>query len=177
MFLDVKELAGRKLRVHQHYAPGSVDYHTGDFRQMEPLEVQATAELVEGQIRVAGELHTRLELVCARCLEPVVEEVTREFDLFYRPMQSITRDEDLRLKFDDTEIAFFEGDGLFLADVLAEQVLLAIPMKVICRSDCRGLCPHCGANLNTDECRCESHVGGSRMAPLARLKQDWFKKQ
>ena len=44
MFLDVKELAGRKLRVHQHYAPGAVDYHTRDFHQIEPLEVRATAE-------------------------------------------------------------------------------------------------------------------------------------
>jgi uncharacterized protein len=61
--------------------------------------------------------------------------------------------------------------------VLAEQVLLAIPMKTICRSDCKGLCPHCGTNLNSDECRCESHAGDPRLAPLARLKQDWFKKQ
>ena len=177
MFLDVKELAVHKLRLRQSYAPGAVDYHTGDFRQVDPLEVRATAELVEGQIRVTGELHTRIELVCARCLEPVLEEVGRDFDLYYRPMQSMTREETFRLKLDDTEIAFFEGDGLFLADVLAEQVLLAIPMKVICRSDCRGLCTHCGGNLNSDECRCEAHAADSRLAPLARLKQDWFKKQ
>ena len=177
MFLDVKELAVHKLRLRKSYAPGAVDYHTSDFRQVDPLEVRATAELVEGQIRISGELHTRLELVCARCLEPVLEEVSREFDLFYRPMQSMTREEEFRLKLDDTEIAFFEGEGLFLADVLAEQVLLAIPMKVICRSDCRGLCPHCGANLNTDECRCEAHGADARLAPLSRLKQDWFKKQ
>jgi len=177
MFLDVKELAVRKQRVHQSYAPGAVDYHTRDFRQVDALEVRATAEMVEEQIRISGELCTRLELLCARCLEPVVEEVTRDFDLYYRPMQAITREEEMRLKLDDTEIAFFEGNGLFLTDVLAEQVLLAIPMKIICRSDCRGLCPHCGTNLNTDECRCESHSGDLRMAPLARLKQDCFKKQ
>jgi DUF177 domain-containing protein len=177
MFLDIKELAIHKIRLRQSYAPGTVDYHTGDFRQVDPLQVRATAEMVEGQIRIAGELHTRLELVCARCLEPVFEEVSRDFDLLYRPMQSIVREEEFHLKTDDTEIAFFKGDGLFLADVLAEQVLLALPMKVICRSDCRGLCPHCGANLNTDECRCEAHAKDPRLAPLARLKQDWFKKQ
>jgi len=177
MFLNAKELAVHKLRVKRSYTAGSVDYHTGDFRQIGPLEVRATAELVEEQIRVAGELSTKLEFHCARCLEPVVEEVNREFDLLYRPMQTLGEEEDFRLKLDDTEIGFFQGDGLFLADVLAEQVLLAIPMKVICRSDCRGLCPHCGANLNTDECRCESQTGDQRLAPLARLKQDWFKKQ
>lgn len=177
MFLDVKELAVRKIRIRKSYAPGTVDYRTGDFRQIEPLEVRATAELVEGQIRITGELHTRLEMVCARCLESVHEDISREFDLFYKPLATITKEEEERLRLDDTEIAFFEGEGMFLADVLAEQVLLALPMKAICRSDCRGLCPQCGVNLNNEECRCESHAADSRMAPLSRLKQDWFKKQ
>jgi len=177
MFLDVKELAVRKVRIRKSYAPGSVDYHSGEFKQAGPLEVRASAELVEGQIRIAGSLQTKIELVCARCLEPVVEEVSRDFDLFYRPMKTIAKEEEMRLKEDDTEIAFFEGEGLFLADVLAEQVLLALPMKVICRGDCRGLCPHCGVNLNSEECRCESHAADPRLAPLARLKLDWFKKQ
>src|SRR3984957_6971261 len=177
MFLDIKELAIHKIRIRKSYAPGAVDYHTADFRQAEPLEVRATVELLEGQIRITGELHTRLEINCARCLEPVNEDISREFDLFYRPLASMTKEEEERLKIDDTEIAFFEGEGLFLADVLAEQVLLALPMKAICRSDCRGLCPQCGVNLNNEECRCESHAADPRMAPLARLKQDWFKKQ
>ena len=177
MFLDIKELAVHKIRIRRSYAPGALDLRVGDVRQLEPLEVRASAELVEGQIRVWGTLHTRLEMVCARCLEPVGEEISREFDLYHRPMSDITREEEVHLKDEDTEIAFFKGEGLFLADVLAEQVHLALPMKVICRSDCRGLCPHCGASLNNEECRCESHSADPRMAPLARLKQDWFKKQ
>lgn len=181
MFIDVNELAVHKVQVSKSYAPGSIDYHTADFKQVEPLEVRATAELLEGHIRVNGELQTKIELVCARCLEPVVEEVSRDFDLFYRPLKGVSAkpEAELRLKQGDTEIGFFQGQGLFLADVLAEQVLLAVPMKAICRSDCRGLCPHCGANLNHDGCRCETHAADpSRIAgPLARLKQDWFKKQ
>jgi DUF177 domain-containing protein len=177
MFLDINELAIRKTRIRKTYAPGTLDFHSGEFRQAESLEVRGTAELVDGQIRVTGTLHTRIELVCARCLEPVLEEVSKDFDLFYRPMTTIAKEEELHLSTEDTEIAFFEGDGLFLADVIAEQVNLALPMKVICRSDCRGLCPHCGANLNHEECRCETHAADPRLAPLARLKQDWFKKQ
>ena len=119
MFLDVKELAVRKVRIRKSYAPGSIDYGTSEVKQLGPLEVTATAELLDGQIRV----------------------------------------------------------GLFLADVLKEQVLLALPLKVICQSDCRGLCPSCGANLNHEECRCETHKSDPRLAPLARLKQDWLKKQ
>ncbi len=177
MFLDIKELALHKIRIRKSYAPGTLDFHAAEFRQVEPLEVRATAELVDSQIRVSGALHTRLELACARCLEIVSEEVSRDFDLYYRPVSSIAREEEVHLRADDTEIGFFQGDGLFLADILAEQVLLALPMKVICRSDCRGLCPHCGSNLNSEECRCETHAADPRLAPLARLKQDWFKKQ
>lgn len=177
MFLDVKELAVRKARIQKNYPAGTIDFHSVEFRQLEPLEVRAAAELLEGQIRISGHLRTRIELVCSRCLETVVEEVSRDFDLFYRPATTIAQEEKIHLKVDDTEIGFFQGDGLFLADVLAEQVNLSIPMKVICRSDCRGLCPHCGMNLNSEECRCEIQKTDPRLAPLARFKQDWSKKQ
>ena len=179
MFLDVKELAVRKVHIRKSYAAGSIDYGSSEVRQAAPLEVRATAELLDGQIRVAGDLETKIEMVCARCLEPVIEEVQRDFDLLYQPLPKTkgTRHDEERLKDDDTEIGFFEGEGLFLADVVKEQVLLSLPMKVICQSDCRGLCPCCGANLNHEECRCETHSSDPRLAPLARLKQDWLKKQ
>jgi uncharacterized protein len=177
MFLDVKELAVRKLRIRKTYAPGSIDFHSAEIKQIEPLEVTATAELLESQIRIEGNLETKIELVCARCLEPVVEEVSRTFDLFYAPVPKVEKPTIDQLKDDETEIGFYKGEGLFLADVLKEQLLLALPLKAICQSDCRGLCPNCGANLNHEECRCETHATDPRMAPLARLKQDWLKKQ
>ncbi|MGB8476192.1 MAG: DUF177 domain-containing protein [Candidatus Acidiferrum sp.] len=177
VFLDVKELAVRKLRIRKSYAPASIDYHSSEIKQVVALDVNATAELLEGQIRIEGQLETKIEMSCARCLEPVVEDMNRSFDLFYAPLPKGAKPKEDRLKDDDTEIGFYEGDGLFLADVLREQVLLALPLKVICQSDCRGLCPNCGANLNHEECRCETHSTDPRLAPLARLKQDWLKKQ
>jgi len=177
MFLDVKDLAVRKVRIHKSYAPGSIEYGISEVKQSTPLVVNGSAELLEGVIRVIGQLETKIEMVCARCLEPVVEEVHRDFDLFYQPLKKGTKPEEEQLNDDETDIGFFVGEGLFLADILKEQVLLSLPMKVICQSDCRGLCPSCGANLNHEECRCERHASDSRMAPLARLKQDWLKKQ
>src|SRR6202165_3341109 len=128
MFLDVKELTVRKLRIRKTYAPGSIDFHSAEIKQTEPLEVTATAAVLEGQIRVEGNLETKIELVCARCLEPVVEDVSRGFDLFYAPFPKHEKPKVDRLKDDDTEIGFYEGGGLFLADVIKEQVLLALPL-------------------------------------------------
>lgn len=177
MFLDVKELAVRKIRIRKSYAPGMLDFHAADFRQAGPLDVRATAELVEAHIRIYGHFSVRVELVCARCLEGTAEEVSKDFDLFYRPASSIPAESEIQLKDGETEVGFFAGEGVFLADVLAEQVQLQIPMKAICRSDCRGLCPQCGANLNHEGCRCETQSADPRLAPLARFKQDWSKKQ
>jgi uncharacterized metal-binding protein YceD (DUF177 family) len=111
MFLDVKELAVRKQLIRKSYAPGSIDYQTAEIKQVEPLEVNATAELLEGQIRVAGEIDTKVELVCARCLEPVIDEVDRTFDLFYSPLPKGVKPEEARLKDDDAEIGFFQEKG------------------------------------------------------------------
>jgi DUF177 domain-containing protein len=176
MFLDIHELAVRRIPIRKSYAPGSLDFHSTEFKQVEPLSVRATAELTEGQIHIFGNLHTRIELNCARCLESVPEEVSRDFDLMYRPLSWAPRGEEVHLKVEETEIAFFQGDGLFLADILSEQILLAVPMKVICRSDCRGLCPHCGANLNYEQCSCEARSADPRLASLERFKLEWFKK-
>src|SRR5215470_13123027 len=114
MFLDVKELAVRKLNIRKSYAPGSIDYHTTELKQIAPLDVVATAELIDGQIRITGHLETKIELQCARCLDAVVEDVHRQFDLFYSPMPKDVKPEEERLKDLDAEIAFYQGNGLFL---------------------------------------------------------------
>src|SRR5260370_18686837 len=145
MFLDVKELAVQNVNTRKSAAPGKIDFHTAKWKQIEPLEVVVAAELIDLQIRVTGQLETKIELQCARCLEPVVEDVQRHFDLFYSPVPKISKPEEERLKDLDADIGFYAGDGLFLADVLAEQVLLAVPVKAIWRSDFRGLCAACGA--------------------------------
>src|SRR5438132_12345301 len=115
MFLDVKELAIHKLRIRKTYAPGSIDFHSAEIKQVEPLEVTATAELLEGQIRIDGTLETKIELVCARCIEPVVEEVSRTFDLFYAPLHKDIKLKEDRLTEADTEIGFYLAPELLLS--------------------------------------------------------------
>src|SRR5260370_20746980 len=107
MFLDVKELAVGRLRIRRRYARGSIDFHSAEIKQIEPLEVTATAELLESQIRIEGNLETKLELVCARCLEPVVEDVSRTFYLFYAPLPTDAKPKQDQLKDADPEIGFY----------------------------------------------------------------------
>ena len=71
----------------------------------------------------------------------------------------------------EAEIGYYQGEGLLLEDVLREQVLLAVPLKVTCREDCKGLCPVCGKNRNTEPCSCAPLMGDPRWSPLKELRE------
>jgi len=151
-----------------------------DVRQASQLESNGRAMLVEehdehrrklDDIRVVGSLKTDLEILCARCLEPVHFPIQREFDLLYRPAGSdITEDKEVEIQDTDAAISYYEGDGVETFDLLREQVLLEVPLKTLCKDDCKGLCPHCGINLNTGKCECAQAAADPRWEALKGLK-------
>jgi uncharacterized protein len=91
-------------------------------------------------------------------------------DLFYRPMREIAREEEVEITEAETEVGFYEDPGLELADVVREQILMELPMRSICRSDCRGICPSCGKNRNLEACLCRNEFTDPRWEPLRGWK-------
>jgi uncharacterized protein len=166
--ITLQELELHRVVVSKAYAPGALDYQGAEFRQVGPLQVDAVAELVGSEIRIRGHLGTRLKASCDRCLGPVEIPVARDFDLFYRPMKAIAREEEVEIPEDELEVGFFSGDGIALANVVNEQVTLALPMKVVCRPECLGLCPACGADRNRETCQCSPVP--QEDSPFASLK-------
>ena len=71
----------------------------------------------------------------------------------------------------EAEIAFYEGSGLELKDILREYILLSLPMQRVCREDCLGICPVCGQNRNQNDCRCQSEAVDHRWAALKELRK------
>ena len=71
---------------------------------------------------------------------------------------------------DDLTTAFYENDAIDLGQLMREQVYLSLPMKPLCRDDCRGLCPVCGTNLNLSVCHCAREWDDPRFAALKALK-------
>ena len=167
VLITPQELEIRRIVISRAFAPGELDYHGAEFRQVAPLQVDATAELVGSEIRIRGHLHTRLEVSCARCLGTVEIPLDRDFDLYYRPLTAIAREEEVEISRDELEIGFYRGEGVELNDVLTEQVILSVPMKVVCAPECLGLCPVCGANRNVEICNCAVPSSDS---PFASLK-------
>jgi len=121
-------------------------------------------------IRLKGKLETRLEVACARCLDPVVVPVKRSFDLLYRPLGTDAGHQELSVTDAEAEIGYYQGEGLLLEDTLREQVLLAVPLKTVCSDDCQGICPSCGKNLNEGACSCEDDVEDPRWSALKEIR-------
>jgi len=155
-----------RVVVSKTYAPGELDYRGAEFRQVKPLKVGVVAELEGGEIRIRGHLETTLGASCDRCLGSAEIAIDRDFDLFYRPVSTIARAEEIEVPDEELEVGFYPGDGVELDDAITEQVILAVPMKVVCGPDCRGLCPNCGANWNRERCDCPRREADSPFAVL-----------
>ena len=168
MLITLQELELHRVQVSETYLPGTLDFQEVEFRQVAPLVVNAEAELAGKEIRIHGHISGTLEAACDRCLEQAELPVNLDFDLPYRPMEEIAHEEEVEVGEDELKIGFFSGDGVNLSDVVREQVLLAVPMKVVCRPDCRGLCPVCGVNRNVKQCGCSLQHEDS---PFAFLKK------
>ena len=169
MFITRQELELHRVTVSKTYLPGDLDYQEVKFRQVGPLTVDAVAELAGKEIRIRGHVSGRLEAVCDRCLDRAEIPVEVDFDLPYRPMKEIAREEEFKVSTDELKVGFFSGEGVNLADVVREQVILSVPMKIVCRPDCLGLCPVCGANRNIEHCSCFTQHEDS---PFAFLKKE-----
>jgi uncharacterized protein len=116
--------------------------------------------------RFYGEISGR----CGRCLTDYPFELDKHFDFVLTPdpVKSGRRAEELSR--DDLGLSYYSGEEIDLAPLIAEQVMLALPTRPLCRESCRGLCPSCGANLNDESCSCVSSSGDSRMAIFRTLK-------
>jgi len=178
MLIEIRELEVHAVDFDEHIASGAIDFGP-DVRQSGELAAAGRAQLVRehhgkhqliNDIRVVGGFTTKVEFACARCLEPIARDVAKDFDLLYRPQGSDAGKEELSVTAVEAEVGYYQGEGLQLEDVLREQVLLALPLKAICRDDCRGLCPHCGKNLNLEQCDCAEPVEDPRWSALKDIR-------
>lgn len=174
MIITPADLIPDPLPLDLSFRPGSVDYAPA-VTQDGPLYVTGSAERIEehrgphdvvDDIRLRGHLHGDFELLCARCLDPIRFHADQHFDLIFRPAGADAEQGERSISEAETEIGYYEKSGLLLEDAVREQVLLSLPDRSLCRDNCKGLCPHCGENLNVVACKCEEKSVDSRWGAL-----------
>ncbi|OGH56869.1 MAG: hypothetical protein A3G34_06830 [Candidatus Lindowbacteria bacterium RIFCSPLOWO2_12_FULL_62_27] len=111
------------------------------------VDLQNVGEDIVGDLRVSCEL----SIECGRCVErcSYAVEADRQIEYLTNPTA-----EAMEAEMDGWFVSQYDGERVVLDDDVWQMLLLALPMRFLCREDCRGLCPRCGANLNRRPCGC-----------------------
>jgi uncharacterized protein len=132
-----------------------------------PLRVHLTLEEMGDDVMATGRVQGRTSMACRRCVDPVVVEMDHPVRLWFR--DGITEPE---AEEDHVYALPPKARELDLSDAIREHVILGMPEYVMCKEDCRGLCPHCGTDLNRETCDCTVEPVDDRWAALKRVKLD-----
>jgi uncharacterized protein len=146
----------------------------GEVAFNDTVGVQLSILPLKDLIQVEARVQARVRIVCSRCAESYDARLRRRFSLSYsrKIPQDLHPDEaeGIELTAQQIGLILYKGDEIDLRDALAEQVVLALPHKPLCRQDCKGLCQRCGVNLNQQACQCEPDSGGGPFEVLKDLK-------
>jgi DUF177 domain-containing protein len=171
LVIELSSIPAEGLEVHEDLKPGEVHLEGEEsFALLEGGRLDCRLDRGDDQsIHVRGRLSARLELQCGRCLEAFPFAVDQDLDLFYLPHRAEEEDEEadeVELADRDMVVAYYQGERLDLGEMIREQFFLAVPMKRLCREECAGICPTCGANRNTRRCECPPADAVPRLAGL-----------
>ncbi len=145
-----------------------VDIHNTD--SPDTAHVSLKVFKIGKKVLIEGAVKITVLLECSRCLKEVSCFVETVFKDEYNPAEEIEREEVQHLTEKKLDLSYYSNDELDIAELINEQILLAVPMKPLCSSGCSGICMKCGADLNNDPCGCTTVQMDPRLAPLIKLK-------
>lgn len=171
--IDLAHLPPDGLRVERHIHANAWKIEETDWHSHGDLHFDVFIKGNRHKVSVKGDFTAGVTIECHRCLKDVELDLTRGFHLTYlAPDAERFAKEEVELDSTELEEAYLEQPYLPLHEMIREQVYLGLPMKFLCRVDCRGLCAHCGANLNEVECGCADVPGDTRWASLKAIVHD-----
>jgi uncharacterized protein len=172
MLLDLNKIHGPRERYEKVYPPEAFPSEGETFRVVAPVSLAFDIVKDKAHFQLIGTVKTTLELPCSRCVEPFLWPIENAFDLRYQPHAVNTGEGEREIEEDDLTTAFYENEQIDLRELMREQFYLTLPMKPLCRDDCKGLCAMCGTNLNRGTCDCKREWEDPRLAVLKTLKKE-----
>lgn len=172
MIIELEELEKNPGKVleftfEEKFAPFEYKGEKVDFS--EEVFVEGGAVKLKEGFMVWGEATTTLKLHCSRCLESFGLPLKVEFEVEYRRGEEHIDSKERSLNEDDFRISYFTGENIDIEEDIKQFIILSIPMKPLCKEDCKGLCPNCGKNLNEGDCGCQREVEDPRWSALKEL--------
>ena len=159
-----------EMRTYEVYVPVSeLDQLDEGFDVTGPLQGSAHFIKTADTVLVRMRATTRLDLECARCLEPFEKELSLAVEEEFHPSIDLQTGRTLADTGDDEALVIDEHHILDLSELMRQAIILAQPIVPVCREDCEGLCPICGANRNLESCDCADTDFDTRWAALSAL--------
>src|SRR5918912_4543616 len=167
MRIEVDKLEKAGNTFSHVYEPEEIVLDEEHARLTAPPEVSGRASRTDREVRLRGRITARAEVDCDRCLKAVDVPVETDFDVTYVPAADyVAQREAAELQENDLGLSVFDGEAIDVDELVREQVLLALPARALCKEECKGLCPVCGADRNANPCACESRETDPRWAGL-----------
>ena len=170
MRIELENLEGGKGDFAHVYRPEDLNPVDERISLTGPASISGKVRLSGHEVFVNGHVETRVQVECDRCLQQVELPVNSDFSLEYITGSDYESSEVAELTEAEMSVAVFDGDAIDVDEIVKEQVLLAVPTRMLCREDCKGICPECGVDRNTGECSCVTDDIDPRWAALKNLK-------
>jgi len=171
LVLDTRELGRRPGSMREMTltvpAPADLGIEVLGVAEGAPVDLDLRLEAVMEGVLVTGTARTTLTGECARCLEPLTEEIEVGLQELYVYEDHAITDPDQGDE--DDEVSMLQDDLVDLEPLLRDAVVLALPFQPLCRDDCPGLCTECGARLADDPDHTHEAAIDPRWAALAQL--------
>ena len=172
MFIEIEDLKQESVEVSQVYEIGQLRFAHEDAVLSEAVRAEFVLSHKDRDLHLEGTVRTAIQYKCSRCLKEFARPLAMNYSLYYLPQpKGIPGDEEIALKYEDMDIAYYDGIRLDVDLMVLEQIELSMPMKFVCREDCRGLCYICGADLNEGICGCKREAPDSRLAALLEFRK------
>lgn len=143
----------------------SINYYGDIYNIVKPIQVQGTIYSIDKQIFLTTNIKTELEVNCGRCLNGFIYPMLTKMNVELVEAEKINEENDM------DDIIVYEDNILDFDQIIKEEIIASIPMKVLCSKECKGLCTRCGENLNFKLCQCNSNDYDNIDPRLSKLKE------
>lgn len=175
MKLNIEQISDDGLELDYQEPAESFSYLRGDSGELAvnaPVRVTLLARKSSGGVTVKGNIRGTVTLSCSCCLITFSEDISHDF--YYNCLPEAAMEEVEELSNEDADTYYYSGGEIDVTALVQEQVALSVPLRPLCKEDCKGLCPKCGADLNQGECGCQKEPVDIRLAALKGLKINNF---
>lgn len=156
--LKADQRGNYQFQLHEDIKP--FEYNGELVRFAGPVSIMGEIREHQDYSTVKGHINGKVILKCSRCLGEFVFEIDTDFQRKYSEIA------------DQEDVLPMKGDRIDIAEPVNESILLELPIKGLCREDCRGICPVCGGDRNENQCDCSQDDIDPRMAELRKLLKE-----